>query len=209
MENLLQIETAFLAQSEVKTALNLTEIKKVTGAMSKADKKRFEDSLKLSKLVKGATEWYESEQGKAKLRDAGIKWNKVEFGEKAFGYKKAYFFRLLQVANIEQSVVDEFNAQCDELEAQRKEVERSINALVKFSKATNEVTEDGGNGGEDSGEGAQVEERTKWVFTLSCKASDTNVSVRVSDKNEVKTTNTRAEIEAAIAFLQSALNSTK
>jgi hypothetical protein len=64
-------------------------------------------------------------------------------------------------------------------------------------------SEEGGEGEEGEGEGAEVETRSATIFTLAFKHPDGNISVRINESNEVKTTNSPDEIRSAIAFLLS------
>ena len=64
MQNLLSIESSFLNLPQVKQALNLSEIRSVQRTITNAKKKKFEQTLTLSKLVINAVEWFASEDGK-------------------------------------------------------------------------------------------------------------------------------------------------
>ena len=66
MSNLLQIETSFLNLPQIKTALNLQEIRSVQRTIQNGQKKKFEQTLSLSKLVLGAVNWFASEEGESR-----------------------------------------------------------------------------------------------------------------------------------------------
>jgi len=198
---LLSIERSFLALAEVKQALNLQAINTLRRADSNAQKKKFENSLQLAKAVKQSFNWFSSEEGKAKCNEEGISWSNEEFFLKVFGWQKSFSYKLLKVGKLEDTIVEKFNQKCIEVEARGEEAVRSIENLLKFAKAVEQGNE-GGNEGEEGGEGeAEVETRSATIFTLAFKHPDKNISVRINEAGEIKTTNSRDEIMSAIAFL--------
>jgi hypothetical protein len=208
MSNLLAIESNFLNLAEIKQALNLTEIRTVSRNLSNAKKKKFEQSLVLSKLVVKAVEWFHSEEGKAKCAEEGIEWSNEEIGNKVFGWQKSYFYKVVKAGKLPETTVETFVAKCNEIEAQGEEANRSIEGLLKFAKQVESAQSEGGQDSEDSeaAESAQVETRVQTVFTMTYKTDAGNVSVRVDANGNVKTTNTSEQIQAAINFLTNTLN---
>jgi hypothetical protein len=206
--NLLPIESALLTNSAIKTALNLTEVKRLQSTLSNGAKSRLAKSLELATLVSRGAEWFSSEEGRSVFAQAGVTWSKEEFFLKTYGMQKSFAYKLLRASAVQSPVVEAFNNACDEAEREGKGSDRSIAGLLKFAK----TTEEGGGEGEEGGEGQPSVERSQTIFTLSFKRSvleDTakNVSVRVDMSGQPTTTNTRQEIEAAIAFLRAALES--
>ena len=205
--NLLSIERSFLALAEVKQALNLQAINTLRRADSNAQKKKFENSLQLAKAVKQSFNWCSSEEGKAKCNEEGISWSNEEFFLKVFGWQKSFSYKLLKVGKLEDTIVEKFNQKCIEIEARGEEAVRSIENLLKFAKAVEQGNE-GGNEGEEGGEGeggAEVETRSATIFTMTLKHPDGNISVRINEAGELKTTNTPDQIREAVAFLLSQL----
>jgi hypothetical protein len=200
MSNLLAIETAFLNNAEVRTALNLTEIRTIQRGITNAKKKKFDQTLTLSALVVKAFEWFSSEQGKAKLNEEGLSWSNEEFFNKVFGWQKSFSYKVLKAGKLPTEVVDTFKVKCDELERQGEEPNRSLEGLLKFAKQVESGGEDGGEG-----EGAEVETRSATIFTLAFKHPEKNISVRIDDAGQVKTTNSREEIQEAVSFLLQSL----
>jgi len=205
--NLLPIESALLSNSAIKTALNLTEVKRIQSTLSNGAKSRLAKSLELAALVTRGAEWFKSQEGKTAFAEAGVTWTAEEFFLKTYGMQKSFAYKLLRASAIETAVVEQFNTACDEAEREGKSTDRSIAGLLKFAKSAQE----GGGEGEEGGEGQPSVERSQTIFTLSFKRSvleDTakNVSVRVDMSGEPTTTNTREEIETAIAFLRAALD---
>lgn len=204
--NLLPIESALLTKSTIKTALNLTEVKRLQSTLSNGAKSRLAKSLELAALVTRGAEWFKSQEGKTAFAEAGVTWTTEEFFLKTYGMQKSFAYKLLRASAVESPVVDAFNTACDESEREGKGSDRSIAGLLKFAKSAQE----GGSEGEEGGEGEQSAERSQTIFTLSFKRSvleDTakNVSVRVDANGQPTTTNSREEIETAIAFLRAAL----
>lgn len=205
MSNLLSIETAFLNLPQVKQALNLSEIRAVQRTITNAKKKKFEQTLALSKLVTQAVEWFQSEEGKRACNEEGISWSNEEIGLKVFGWQKSYFYKVVKAGKLAIEVVDTFKAKCDEAEAQGQEPNRSLEGLLKFAKQVENTNEAGGNDGESEGESEsepQVETRVETILTFTYKSEGGNVSVRIDAEGNVKTTNSEEQIREAIAVLQ-------
>lgn len=207
--NLLPIESAMLSLPSVKSALSLTEVKRIQSTLSNGAKSRLAKTLELASLVTRGAEWFASQQGQSAFAQAGVTWSKEEFFLKTYGFQKSFAYKLLRASALEQEVVEQFNASCDEQERAGKPSDRSLAGLLKFAKS--QPTEGGGGEGEEGGEGQPSVERSQTIFTLSFKRSvleDTakNVSVRVDMSGEPTTTNSREEIEFAISFLRAALD---
>jgi hypothetical protein len=207
MNNLLTIELSFLAKNEIKTALQLTEVKSLQKSLSNGQKKKFDSTLQLSKVVVKATEWFTSDEGKAKFSEEGISWSMEEFAQKVFGWKNSYFCKVRKAGALEDEVVDTFKTKCEEVERSGQEPNRTLEGLLKFAKQVDAGSEAGGEEGEGEGEGqdAEVEVRTETIFTLTYKREEGNISVRIDANGILKTTNSADEIMAAIKFLTSQL----
>jgi hypothetical protein len=204
MSNLLQIEQNFLSQPEVAAALSLNEVRSAQRTIINAKKKRFDQTMQMSALVLKGFEWFQSEAGKAKLSEEGITWNTEEFASKVFGWQKSYFYKVVKAAKLAAEVVDEFKAKCDEVERNGEEPNRSLEGLLKYAKQLEEGA--AAEGGEEGEEGAEVETRVQTIFTMTMKHPDGNISVRINDAGEVKTTNSKEQIIEAIAFLMASMN---
>jgi hypothetical protein len=212
MSNLLSIETAFLSQSEIKNALNLNDIKRIQRQITNAHKSKFSHTLTMAKLVVKAEEWFNSEDGKFKMQDAGLSWSKEEFGQKVFGWQKSFFYKVLKAGKLSEQIVDAFNTKCDEADAQGKDVDRSLAGLLKFAQDFSDVetiiNEETGEEeiSEEAIENAEVQERVETIFTMSMKNPEgRNVAVRINANGELITRNDASEIAQAIALLQSAM----
>ena len=212
MSNLLSIETAFLSQSEIKNALNLNDIKRIQRQITNAHKSKFSHTLTMAKLVVKAEEWFNSEDGKFKMQDAGLSWSKEEFGQKVFGWQKSFFYKVLKAGKLSEQIVDAFNTKCDEADAQGKDVDRSLAGLLKFAQDFSDVetiiNEETGEEeiSDEAIESAEVQERIETIFTMSMKNPEgRNVAVRINANGELITRNDASEIAQAIEFLKSAM----
>lgn len=207
MSTLLAIETAFLSNANIQTALSLREIRTAQRTLTNGQKKKFEQTLHLSKLVLNAVNWFNSEEGKAICTEEGISWTNEEIGNKVFGWQKSFFYKVVKAAKVDEAVIETFKAKCDVAEAVGQDANRSLEGLLKFAKQTETIAEESGNVDTD-GETteAEVEIRTATIFTLTYKTDAGNVSVRIDETGQIKTTNSAEQIAEAIKFLTNSLN---
>ena len=215
MSNLLTIERAFLSIPAVKQGLKLAEFKTLQRNVENAQKKKFDSTLDLSKVVQGAFEWFKSNEGQALCSEEGISWSSEEFGNKVFGFQKSYFYKLTRAGKLATEVVDEFKRKCTELESEGQTPNRSLEGLLKYAKELEQGTSDSGQGegkgeGEGEGEGeseAQVETRPQVVFSLTYKVDGQNLIVKIDNQGNVKTTGGETQsILDAIEFLYRSMN---
>lgn len=208
MSNLLTIETAFLSNANVQTALNLREIRTAQRTITNGQKKKFEQTLALSKLVLNAVNWFQSEEGKTICNEEGISWTNEEIGNKVFGWQKSFFYKVLKAAKIDAEIIETFKTKCTEAENNNQDANRSLEGLIKFANQTETVSEANGNEGENEDEQseAEIEIRTATIFTLTFKTDSGNVSVRINQNMDVKTTNSYEQINEAITFLLQTIN---
>lgn len=209
MSNLLAIESAFLNLPQVKTALNLAEITRVQRGITNAQKQKFSSTLTLARIAVNVVLWFESEEGRSITAEEGISWNNEEIGAKVFGWQKSYFYKILKAGKLEDAIVFEFTAQCDEADRNGLNPDRSLAGLLKWTRSGGDNTEAGGEGEEgEEGENETpaVEIRPETIFTLSYKPeSGKNVALRINSNGEVKTTNSQNELEQVIAYLSSVI----
>ena len=213
MSQLLEIECAFLNNSEIKNALKLTEVKRVQRSINNAHKTKFNHTMKLANLINDAVKWFDSQEGKDKLREEGIEWSKEDFGKKTFGYQKSFFYKLIKSANLDPRILEAFNTKCDEIGT---DANRSIAGLLEFSRTIDldslEHSEDAteeeiAQAEQEVIESTEVEqERTNYLFVMTYKnPQGSNLSVRVDDQGNVSGNNLE-ESANAIQFLQQSIN---
>ncbi len=195
---LLQIETAFLNQNSVKSALLISEFRTLQRSELNAKKKRFDVSLEIAKVVTKGYEWFKAE-GKTLLKENGIEWKTEDFFIKVYGWQKSYAYKLLKASALETQVVEGFKTECDRIDAEGKEAERSVAALLKYAK---DGTIGGDEDGEEGGEG-----KPSVVATFTFKGENGNVSVRIMSDGSVKTSNDRADVMQSLSNFREMLMS--
>ena len=219
MSNLLSIESAFLNLPQVKSAINLSEIKRARKSIENAQKSKFNHTMGMANLVKSAVEWFESEDGKAVFAEEGIQWSKADFGLKVFGWQKSYFYKVVKVATLDERILAAFNTACDNLGS---EANRSLAGLLEFSRdidldslehaadATEEQIAEAEEAAIAEAASAVQEERVETMFTMSWKNPEgRNVAIRVDANGQIITQNDSSEVSAAINFLSNAINNTR
>ena len=206
MSNLLAIETAFLSLATVKQSLNLGEIRSTQRVIANGQKKKFEQTLALSKLVVSAVNWFASNEGKQVCAEEGITWTNEEIGNKIFGWQKSFFYKVVKAGKLETTVIDSFNAKCTEIEASGSEANRSLEGLLKFAKQVNAATTETTEGECEQTE-PQPEIIVETIFTMTYKNTDgKKIAVRIDANGTVKTTNSLTEIAEALAYITSQFN---
>jgi hypothetical protein len=203
MSNLLSIEQAFLSNAEIQQALNMTEVTRLQRSIDTAQKKKFNTTLELSKVVSKSYEWFKSDEAQAKFNAEGISWTSEDFALKVFGWQKSFFHKVIKVSKVETEVVERFDAECKRLEREGEKPKRSIEALLKFAKAVEASAKSSGDGeGDGEGDEPQVETRPQTAFTLTFKdGHNPNVSIRIDENGVMSTTNEAIDIKRALAFL--------
>jgi hypothetical protein len=194
MSNLLTIERAFLSIPAVKQGLKLAEFKTLQRNVENAQKKKFDSTLDLSKVVQGAFEWFKSNEGQALCSEEGISWSSEEFGNKVFGFQKSYFYKLTRAGKLATEVVEDFKRKCTELESEGQTPNRSLEGLLKYAKELEQGTSDSGQGegkgeGEGEGEGeseAQVETRPQVVISFEYKKDGKTFGAKLDSNGVLK-----------------------
>lgn len=214
MSNLLSIEQSFLALPQVKEALNLTEINRAKRSLANAQKKKYEQSLKMAALVNKSVQWYESDEGKEMMREDGISWSKADFGLKVFGWQKSFFYKLIKVANLDERIVRSFDRVCEE---QGEDAKRSIAGLLEYSRSINveDLPEDATEEEIDAAIEAAIEEseaeaaaaeRVPTIITLSFKNPDgKNVAWRIDANGTIATHNTSEQVREVLEMINANL----
>lgn len=184
---MLTIEKNFLRLPEVVSALRLDEVRAIQRNITSAQKRKFEQSLTLSKHVASAFGWFKSEEGRAKLNEEGITWTAEDFGLKVFGWQKSFFYKMVKVAELPQDIVDSYSEQAGET--------RSVENLLSYAKQVEQGTEAGGE---------QAEPRPELVLSLTFNHPDGKTTIRINDAGEVKISG--ENIREAIQLLTSSIN---
>ena len=182
MSNLLTIERAFLSLPQVKQGLKLAEFKTIQRSVENAQKRKFDSTLELSKVVLASFEWFKSAEGQALCSEEGISWTSEDFANKVFGFQKSFFYKLTRAGKLTDELVDEFKRKCVELESEGQVPNRSLEGLLKYAKDVESPASEGGEGegeGEGKGEGqeAQVTSRPQVVWSFEYNPEDTKIQI--------------------------------
>lgn len=191
MSNLLQIEVAFLRNPAIATALNLQEIRTIQRSITNSKKKKFEQSLALSKHVKSAFDWFKSSEGQAKLSEEGISWTAEDFSKKVFGWQKSFFYKMIKTANVPSEVVEQYNRRADEL---GEDSQRSVEELLSFAKEV-----------ENGTESVENSPRPQIILSLSFTHPDGKTTLKIDEAGQVKITG--SNIADAINLIINSINS--
>jgi hypothetical protein len=206
---LLSIEMELMNNADVIAGLQLREVKKLMKAEGNAQKKKFANTLALSKVVVDAHAWWTSEEAKAIFSAQGVTWSADDFAGKVFGWQKSYLYRVLKAGKLAEEKVSTFNSLCDQAESEGLTADRTLKGLLKWAKDSETASSDGEGEEGEGGEEASVV-RAETLLTLSYKATlvgaERNVAVRISSEGEMISSNTKEEIMQAIAILQASLN---
>lgn len=206
---LLSIESAFLNLPAVKTALNLADIKRANRDITNAQKKKFDHTIKMAKLVTTAVDFYESEEGKELFAEEGIEWSKADLGLKVFGWQKSFFYKVVKAGLLDERIVESYRVKTDA----NNDASRSLAGLLTFASTIDLSTiEHDIDATEQEIELAEIEaieeaeleteqEAIATIFTMSYKTANGNVAVRIDENNDVTTRNDRQTIMSAIEFL--------
>ena len=200
--------------SSVKKALQIAQVQKLKGSIVRNDLDKFENSVKLAGLMRDAHKWLTSLQGKQFLK--GESYGQYDFIAKpeVFGISKVWFNELKNIGYaIEErpEIVAEYLQACEAAESEGKSVSRSIQTLQKFyNEAKHEEPTNESEAGESEAENSapSVVEKVKDVLTLSFAGASlalSNVSVRIGSDGQFKTSNSAAEIGAAVSYLLQAM----
>ena len=183
MQNLLTIERAFLNIPAVKQGLKLAEFKTLQRNVENAQKKKFDTTLDLSKVVLNAFTWFKSTEGQAICTEEGISWTSEDFGAKVFGFQKSYFYKLTRAGKLQDEIVTQFKLKCTELEAEGETPNRSLEGLLKYAKELEQGASGSGNDAEGDGESkegeneAQVSTRPQVVWSFEYKPEGSKIQV--------------------------------
>ena len=172
------MERDFLNIPQVKTALNLTDIRRGQRNVDNAQKRKFEHSMALSVHVVNAYEWFNSDEGKLAFDEQGLSWTIEDLSKKVFGWGKSYFHKVRRCGSLDPRVVAAFNRKCDEAGDQ------AMRTIANLDKTREERVD------------------TISTFCLKNVPGMDNVSVRLDANGAIHTTNSKADILVAMQTLK-------
>ena len=199
MRNLLDMERDFFSGTN---RVNFNRINGLLTNLSDSKKAKFDTTVKLSKEVYKSFNWFNSDSGKEEMRIAGISMNAEQFGNKIFGWKKSYFYKMVKLGTITEEraeVITRFKRECTRLESQGENVSRSLENALKYANDSASSTDESG---EDS-----AEVRTRPNVLLELKMGDKKAKITGDidsfDSQDISTTNmSLLDVEQLIAYTE-------
>lgn len=173
--------------------------------------KSLETLLEIGRLMAEGLEWFNNE-GKSILKDTeGNPYKTTEqFIKETYGYQKGSAYKLIKAASHEPAVVQAYLNACDEAEANKQRVIRSIESLNAYAKQLEEQPEGEGDAeGDAEGEEPKLQEKPILVLTARLKdvqMSDKNVALRAYMSGEVATSASLEDVKKAYALLGQIIN---
>ncbi len=199
--------------------LCIPQVAALDSAYEKAQVKQFHNSVKKALLLEKGYNWLKDAEGITYLSDCKL--TQEDAVQQAYGLGKSTFSCYIRIAKAIgriPNLTENFLAKCD---AKQGAASYGINALDKYIKELDKVVanplpnEVSGEGeGEDTTEGRmdKVDVSTKPIITLAFNGEAVgkkNVSLRITDKGEMKTTSSVEDIQSVIAYLQKAVKQMK
>jgi hypothetical protein len=198
--------------------LCIPQVTALDGAVEKAQVRTFNKGIEKALLLLEGNKWLKDSEGITYLKDSNLTQEKACID--AYGLQKqTYSLYVRNAKAVERipNVVENFLAKCD---AKEGAASYSMQSFEKFWKAldkavANPLGLDEEGEGEDTTEGSVVDKvdvSTKPIITLAFNGEaigKTNVSLRITDKGEMKTTSSVEDIQSVIAYLQKAVKQMK
>mgnify|MGYP005657071983 CR=1 FL=1 len=209
MQNLLQIETAFIASIRFESG-SLSQLHSAQDAETDSRKAAFEASLKQAKHLQAAYAWFASDSAKAEMEEAlGTAWNKTEFVQKALRYGARttpdLLVRVQTRIDEHPTLLTKYKREQTRLAGAGEKAPRSIQHFDKWSRALLDEVEETGAEVEEAIEEAEVEATPTSAANLGQfrfkHPVSGNIVANCDVNGVVDTTNSRAELaESIIAF---------
>lgn len=97
-----------------------------------AQKRKYYNSIILSKIVAKTVEWFKSDEGKEWMNSQNKKWTNEKIGKNIFGWQKSFFYKLLKMGELNDQIFLAFDNHCDSFPEDN--LSRSIANLLRFSR---------------------------------------------------------------------------
>ena len=194
------------------------QVSTLANAIASAQGKSFKSSVEMAAFILKGNVWLNNPEGKTYLKDSGM--TMEELINAAYKMQKDNYYLLVRMAKaIERlpKAVELFIEQCEASHKTDKvKIAYSVKNFMDYVKKLDNTTENVLNTeGVDEDEAvemalANVEATGKVkpivTFTFNGEAMDmANVSLRITDKGELKTSSSAEDVAKAIAYLQGTL----
>ncbi len=144
MRNLLDIENTILSENRtLRDGFRVEEINENMNLIFEGGLSKFNSSVKMSKIVKKSMDFFNSEECQNQLNEEGISWTKEEFFMKLYGWKRAFGYKMLKLAEVHSSTVRSFVNKMKTLRdngEDTKESSISVENCLKFVRGGGEET---------------------------------------------------------------------
>ena len=170
------------------TGFSPSAIKRIFKKQSTNEVKFWILKAELGKELMKARDYYNSDEGKNEMDDAGITYNDIcEFFQSiAGGRKKSVCYKLIKAANnvdANENAINEFVTACDEAEENGESPKRNIEAFNKFcTSGEAEVRESEETESEETEEAESEENQSEdpeTYITISMKAINGNAGATI------------------------------
>lgn len=187
--------------------INLSEINTLRTSITDGNKANFTNSLGLAKACHTFKTNAKTPEFKELLKTEKLTMDAVIL--QIFGVNKAWFYKLAQVGAMPKKTINAFIKQVERQAKQGDIVSLSVANLIKYASAVEEKKEGKGEEGETEEGETKVDVKEETICTFVFKGESGNVALRMNEKLEVTTSNSKKDILAAINVLSKALKSVK
>lgn len=216
------MKNTFTLTTQVQQAMYTKQVSTLATAINTAQGKSFRNSAEMAAFILKGDTWLNSSEGKDYLKIVKDNYDKTKEDIVSAAYKmqKDNYYLLLRMAKAIvrlPKAVDMFVEQCEaSYKTDKVKIAYSVKGFMDYVKKLDNVTENVLNTeGVDEDEAvemalANVEASGKVkpivTFTFNGEAMDMkNVSLRITDKGELKTSSSAEDVAKAIAYLQGTL----
>ena len=128
------IERRFLADAEIKTTLQITEVNTTLRMIVRYEDKKLLEQSRLGKLMMDAKDHFQSDEFKQKMEDNGISWNLKQFSYAVYGKSDKQLYKHIKLA---KAVFDNPNVLTEFLDVVKTTLAED-NDITKIGKGMDE-----------------------------------------------------------------------
>jgi hypothetical protein len=193
MRNLLDIENTILSENRaLRDGFRVEEINENMNLIFEGGLSKFNSSVKMAKIVKKSMDFFNSEECQNQLYEEGVSWTKEEFFMKLYGWKRAYGYKMLKLAEVHSSTIRSFVSKMQTLRdngEDTKETSISVENCLKFIRG----------GGEETNTEPTTPNPT--TLQLTCLIDGVKKKVTIKSNGDIKSNLTPSELNNQIELL--------